>query len=118
MGSPSLFFGLLLGTVLVAGILVAFVYTGMLLHKLAFDTNEEESISLTAAAKISASKAITPVFGEAAWCAMIGVMIFALTCRAGWQNLSKVAMQFQWQEDEDGEVVNRLFYLSQIIHVG
>ncbi len=80
-------------------------YSIRFLCKLFFepDGNEEESISLVAAARRSACLTKTPIFGEPAWMIMIGAVIILLIFRAGRHNSIKLAMQLEWKYDGSDE---------------
>jgi hypothetical protein len=87
------------------GAVISIGYTIRILHSYVFDFRaKEENVSLLQAARSAATHLQTPIFGEAAWFAMIGWLILALLYRAGWHNLVKLAMQLEWrQEDSDQE---------------
>jgi hypothetical protein len=86
---------------LVAGLIVSIGYSVLLVYKLCLKRSDEESISLLDAAKISANKISTPVFGEFEWFVLAGSAIFLLFCRAGWQNFSKAVLQMHWADGAD-----------------
>jgi hypothetical protein len=104
----SLFFLALI----VAGLVVSIAYSALLVYKVFSKSSEEESMSLLDAAKISATKISTPVFGEYEWFALAGSAVFLLFCRAGWQNFSKAVLQMHWTQDDDQVDLLIYFVLS------
>jgi hypothetical protein len=78
-----------------------------LLYKLFLEADqEEESISLVAAARRSACLTKTPLLGEATWYVMMGAVIVTLIFRAGRHNSIKLAMQLEWKYEGSDEESN------------
>jgi hypothetical protein len=92
-------------TVLALGTAASVAYTLQTIYKLIFcQDDSEETSSLLKSAKKSAAQTKTPVFGETEWFLMLISVFWALTFKAGCQNLSKLALQLEWHTDDSTQV--------------
>ncbi len=99
------------------GVAVSLFYTILILHKSCFGHEKhEQSVSLLEAAKLSASTAKTPIFGEPAWFVLVGLVCLTLTFKAGWINSTKLVLQLEWQNAGADEVFwgIRVWVLSKV----
>jgi hypothetical protein len=83
----------------VVGTILSVWYGLQILLRLWSD-NKDESMPILEEVRQAAKLTETPVFGDTAWFLMVATALSLLTCRAGWQNSSKVAMQLVWKYEE------------------
>ena len=85
---------------LIIGIVISLWFAFFIIFRIFQAEAEDETIPILKEANKAAELTQTPVFGEVAWFAMVGTALVLLTCRAGWQNSSKVTMQLEWKTGE------------------
>jgi hypothetical protein len=88
--------------ILIAGAICSVWYTISVVQILISGSEDEEEVaSIMDQATQTPTTTQTPVFGEIPWYFMVAKALFLLTCRAGWQNSSKVVMQFEWTSEDN-----------------